>query len=138
MNTWYRLPEWIRWVLCWPVIFGSTILVGGITYFFTARLLNVWRLPIPVAKALFPALTTFISGPVLFFLIYQFVPRKPNWVTGFFLFLSTTLGVLSAIRWVFEISGGDIEFSQFAADVLQTITAVGVSWYWFLYFKREH
>ena len=137
MDKWHSLPAWARWILCWPVILFLTLLAGLVTTWFASMALDRIWISKSVAEALQPALATFVSGPVFFFLIHQFVPRKQYWVTGFFVFLATTLGVLSVVRWYIEITQSSVPISALAQDILQTITAVGVSWFWFFYFKRR-
>lgn len=136
MERWHKLPEWARWILCWPLILLFTVLVGVVTIFLASSILAGSFLPRAVTEAVAPALATFLSGPTFFFFIHLLVPRKPSWFTGFFVFLSSALGIMSVIRWGLELSSGQFEAGPFFQDFLQAVTAVGVSWYWFLYFKR--
>lgn len=138
MEKWEKLPEWSRWILCWPLILVFPLLVGVIISLFASTVLRGFFLPDFVVEAIAPALATLLAGPVFFFFIHQLVPRKPTWVTGFFVFLSTTLGLFATVRWCVEIWSGQFEAGQFFQDALQTITAVGVSWYWFFYFRKEY
>ena len=136
MDRWNILPEWARWILCWPIILILTLLAGLITMSLASMAVDRIWISESVAETVYPALVTFLSGPIFFFLIHQFVPRKPNWFTGFFVFFSTALGIMSAIRWYLGITGG-VAIDNFMQDVLQTITAVIVSWFWFFYFKDK-
>jgi len=137
MNKWNSFPEWVRWILCWPIIVILTLLVGLITMILASIALDRIGISKAVAEILYPAIVTLINGPVFFFLIHQFVPRKQIWVTGFFVFVSTTLGIMAAIRWYLEITE-KIATDILLQDMVQTITAVGVSWFWFFYFKNKY
>ena len=137
MGKWGKLPEWARWILCWPVIIVLTFLVGMIMITFFSFFLQGLPLPNSVIKIIAPAIYTVLTGPVFFLFIYLFVPRKLVWVTGFFVFLSTTFGILAGARWCFEIVNEQYEVGPFLQDILQTVAAVSVSWFWFLYFRKK-
>jgi hypothetical protein len=132
MKRWEQLPEWARWILCWPLIFVFTIVAGLFTSFLASVALARSPIPQPVATALYPALATLVSGPIFFLLIHALVPRKQTWVTGFFVFVSTSLGLMAGITWCFAFMGGNIHPTVTFQEIAQTITAVAVSWYWFL------
>ena len=136
MNKWNSFPEWIRWILCWPIILILTLIAGFFTMNMASMALDRIWISKSVAEVLYPAVATLISGPIFFFLIHQFVPRKQNWITGFFVFISSTLGIMSVVRWYFEINEG-VATDILLNDIFQTLTAVGVSWFWFFYFKNK-
>jgi len=136
MNKWNSLPEWLRWILCWPVIVVIGLVMSLVSMFLASSLLNESWLPNSVEYILLPAICTFIAGPILFALIHEFVPRKPNLFTGFVVCISTVLGILSLVRWYFEVVYG-FEWNPLLRDIFQTVTAVGTSWYWFYFFKER-
>lgn len=137
MKYWWKIPEWGRWILCWPVI-----LVAGIASAVIVKIV-LWLLLVPhgVAKPVFdvlsPALMSLMYIPVFFYSVYTFVPRRPIIITGLCVGISSILGVMSAIRWAVEVVDGTTALTPFFTDVLQTIAAVGGSWYWFFRFKWE-
>lgn len=137
-EKWEKLPEWSRWILCWPLILVCTLLMGVVINLIASHILLDSILPDPLVKVVAPALVTFFAGPVFFFFIHLLVPRKPTWVTGLFVFFYTTLGIFAAIRLCVEILSGQFEAGSFFQDALQTIVAVGVTWYWFLYFRNDY
>ena len=137
MDKWNKLPEWARWILCWPFTVILTLLAGLVTTWFASLALDRIWISKSVAEAVYPALATFMTGPVFFFFIHLFVPRKQNWITGFFVFLSTALGVGAVVSWYLLITRLSVPISELAQEILQTITAVGVSWFWFFYFKNR-
>lgn len=137
MKKWNKLPEWSRWILCWPLILLLAFLTGIVIRYFVFNLLSDSILPDSVAKAIAPSLQTLIVCPLFFFFIHLLVPRKPTWITGFFVFLGTILGLLIAIRLCVEIWSEQFEAGPFFRDALQTITYVVISWSSFFYFKDE-
>ena len=137
MKYWWRIPEWGRWILCWPVM-----LVAGIASAIIVELILWWLLVAhgvskPVFDVVSPALMSLMCIPVFFYSVYTFVPRRPTIVTGLCVGISTILGVMSVIRWIVEIIERSTEFAPLLTDALQTIAAVGGSWYWFFRFKWE-
>ena len=138
LEKWDGLSEWVRWLLCVPVII-TTLLVAFIIGDILAIIL-LRGLSENVVHTLLPAVMTFLGVPILYFAIHAFVPRYQVLITGVLVGLSTILGVMSAARWGFYITGYAAVYNppsySFAQDALQTVTAVITSWFWFFYFKR--
>lgn len=123
--------------MCWPLIALLTIGLGTLATLLASYLLWQMRLPPAVSRAIAPAFATIVAGPILFFLIHTLVPRFHVWITGVFVFLSTLLGVMPVLKWGIELSNGQFTWSSSLPETLQTVTAVGVTWYWFMYFRHE-
>jgi len=82
MEQWSRLPEWARWIRCFPVI----LIAGSIASILSTTLAGIGleRISISarVAELLVPIVGMMIYLPMGFFLIQIFVPRKLHYLVG--------------------------------------------------------
>ena len=96
MKMWLKLPEWSRWVLCWPVIFVSGLLASTIIKLFFFHVANLARVNPTVTELISPVVTMIIYLPILFWMVVSLVPRKQHYVVGVWCF-STAVVVLACV-----------------------------------------
>ena len=141
--SWKRLPEWTRWILCWPtlVIF---IILGGCISACIEPTLN-YLLPINLSKLISPPLGALIQTSIIYFLISFFIPRGQIILMGFGVFLETLAGIFffGALYLItnFENWKKILAYPRTVdmqpQDVLQMAACIIASWFWFFYFKRK-
>jgi hypothetical protein len=82
MEKWSRLPEWVRWILCFPIIVIASLIINICAT--TLAYLGLERIWIPdrFAELLVPIVGMMIHLPIAFYLIQILVPRKPHYLVG--------------------------------------------------------
>jgi hypothetical protein len=138
MKKWDGLPEWLRWILCWPIILLGMITVGLLAYFLSNMFLDRIWMPDILAAILLPAASTIVGcwfTPILF---STFIPRRPDIVALFPTILVIILGLMASVRWYFEIMENLVPLQALLTDILQTVAAVIVWVYVYYTLRTDH
>lgn len=139
-SFWAKLPEWAKWILCWPFILILFFLSAVTTVFISHSILTI--MPDQFSELFSPTLGAFFVTPILFLLIFLLVPRKQSLVAGIFIFLNTVYGIFYFLnlylinnddKWVNLRSGEDYQMPH----ILVVAASVLLFWYWFFYFKKN-
>ena len=136
MKKWYALPEWLRWILCWPIIILGMIVVGLIALALANTLLDRIWIPDIAATILLPAISTIMGCSVTPYLFSTFIPRRPDIVAAVPTIFVIILGLMSVVRWYFEITDDMVPWEDLLTDILQTVAAV-IFWV-YVYFRLRH
>jgi hypothetical protein len=137
VEKWDALPEWLRWILCWPIILLGMIVTGVIVYVLSNVILARMWIPDIAAEILRPALLTILGCWVTPFLFSTFIPRRPDIVAAVPTFLVIILGLMSVVRWYFEITDNMVPWEQLLTDILQTVASVCVWIYIYLRLRSD-
>lgn len=133
MKRWNTLAEWIRWILCWPIILLGLILSGIVMYGFANMFLDQFWIPDIAATILHPALATILGCQLIPFLFSTFIPRRSDIVATVPMTIVVLLGLMSAVRWWYEIMDNLVPSDVLLTDIFQTLAAIFVWVY--VYFK---
>ena len=95
MKWWENLPEWLRWILCWPCLIIVALLTGLFAeytgYLATDR---IW-IPDAFATLVAPMIGHLLVLPLGYYATYYFVPRKQHYVIFVWCFLFL-IGVIAS------------------------------------------
>jgi hypothetical protein len=137
VKAWNGLPEWARWILCWPIILAVSLaayLVGAIM-----ADLAVDRILIPdeLGDGIAPAMASLISLPALTYAIQYFVPRKQHYVVAVLCVLYL-LATVAGTYWQYvEITQSSAEVWMTLRDVAWGALGLAVVAYFFIKIKNE-
>jgi len=136
MEKWSRLPEWSRWILCWPIIFILGIIANLFsTTLATIGLDRIW-IPDRVAELLLPIIGMMFYLPLGFFLIQTFVPRKPHYVVGVYCVLSL-LVLVSCVFWLYVDTVNDADgVWETLRDTVWAGIGLGMGVFFFIRIRR--
>lgn len=135
-SRWIKLPEWSRWILCWPVILllnSAIFLIAKFIMWSWLNMIHAGEFIRVTLNSIFLPSVTISTG---FFFIHIFVPRKPTIFTGFIVFSWSSFGVFEIISFFIDFHSGNIAFPF--ASIIKNITSIVVSWVSFIHFKNNH
>lgn len=135
MERWEKLPEWLRWILCWPII----IIVSIVVQFFGLILGRfavdrIW-LPDNFAEMAAPVIGSMFALPVFFFAIQYLVPRKPHYVVFVWCVLSLVASASAAFMVYVDFTNDNDEFWWTVRDFVWALITLIMGVYFFFKIK---
>ncbi len=138
MGWWNSLPEWLRWILCWPVIVGVYLVPALMILSLSADMFDFVGWVSEVAQGVLVSIVQAgLLAPLIRILMKMFIPRRQDIVSGVVLGLGGLLSLMSAMRWYYEITEGLASSGEIATDMTQVVTGLAV-WGWlFVSFRND-
>jgi hypothetical protein len=136
-DFWLCLPEWLRWILCFPII----IFVPGffVMLFTYVRGDNIFSLESFLVQRIFaPILQAFLT----FFFVYYLMPRWKNIWLSMWLYIYILLGLITYAIVIYmavyqNISVKEMWNNETIFDLLQATVALMSSVYFYFKFKQK-
>lgn len=139
LEKWKLLPEWSRWILCWPVLIIISIVAGFLIQM--VLLSGTWRYGFDEISESFYApyslfdffqkgLTIGAFWSVFFISVYYLIPRAQDIVSAFFCFILLVLNGLGIVGHFIAFNNSDVTFLQFLGGSILMLAGLGVSGFW--------
>ena len=100
MEKWEKLPEWSRWILCWPIIIICSLLIHFIGSALAGMATTRIWISDEVASMISPIIESLFTLPILFYTIQIFVPRKQHYLVGLWCLINF-FALISGAYWLF-------------------------------------
>jgi hypothetical protein len=138
MEKWLKLPEWIRWILCWPIILVASF-VAQIVGQFMANLAvdRIW-LPDDFAEMASPVIASLISLPILMYSIQYLVPRKQHYVVAVLCVLYLLVTINGFVWLYIGIVENADDVWLTVRDAVWAVLALIFGGYFFIKFKNDN
>ena len=78
MAIWFCLPEWARWILCWPVLAISWIIMIFLSQFIETMSYGLGN-PSALIKYTAPIYANLMALPLFLYAVRYFIPRKQHY-----------------------------------------------------------
>jgi hypothetical protein len=139
IEIWEKLPEWARWILCWPLIVLFTVLSGILIQIIFSS--SAWMYGFEGMSPDFFAPRSFsefwihgviivFQSSVFFFSICYLVPRIQDIVAAIFAIFSTLMNSLGIIGVIITFTDGETTILQCISGTLLMCVGVATALYW--------
>lgn len=132
-NPWDRLPEWLRWILCWPLmLIIPFIVLGFIKYIRTVDAFG-WEIKITQA-IIVPVVAQWLNISLIFYLI----PRFKIFFGFFYTALISLISLIIPVSWIVCLfMEGYVSRWNNIWDLIQSIACLSVI-YFYIVQKDEY
>lgn len=137
MQWWEKLPEWARWILCWPVLTVIAAVLSFIGLYIGGLATDRLWISETLGQMAVPIISSLVTLPVLFASIQYFVPKKQHYVI-FVWCLFALLGLLASafMTYVGYINDSD-DFWWTVRDLVWSMIGLAMGVYYFSKVKDE-
>jgi len=120
-TRWLRLPEWLRWVLCWPAIFLGSVITGLFAYYLASLFLYNNFITGEWAKVLHLSIRAVFSTYGFYFVLMLLVPRRPDIVLGVWCLILLLLSAFGGVGLRYDYLNGEEFWPVIASETLELI-----------------
>lgn len=138
INYWKNLPEWARWILCWPLIVLGSIAANLI--FLAVYSTSAWTegfgaaedhyKPESFGQFIMAGIQTVVQVSSLFILCYYLLPRGKDIVTAIIAFVMALFTVMGLFGHYMDFSHDNITILQYIAGSLLMLLFAGTGIFW--------
>lgn len=138
MEWWKKLPEWLRWILCWPLIMIAAaitqiigVILGGLAVD------RIW-ISKEIGEMLVPIIGSLFALPIFFFAIQHLVPRKQHYVVLIWCLFDLLATASAAIMVYFDFVNDADELWWTIRDLAWGLIGLTIGVYYFLKIRSGH
>lgn len=141
LEKWYKIPELLRWLFCWPIIIFFFFVSGVFGVTLSNLLVALFFRDVSwVSKAveiLAPALMAGFGVPINFFTIYKLVPKYQIVFMGFALLFGVVFSFVLLFGWFLAFTSNELTVAVFIRDALQMTVWLVSAFMGFKYYRKS-